>query len=268
MADSMPSELDQLRRENARLIALLKAHGVAWRSSGPAPTEPAPISVHPSAHAPLSPEEKVALFRRLFRGRDNVYALRWQSNSSGRSGYAPACGNEWRPGICEKPRVVCRDCQHRVLLPLTDAAIYGHLAADHTIGLYALVGDDRCHLLAVDFDDQDWRDDARAFLHSCRELTVPAALEALPPDAPRIVRATGRLVGEGFDHPPLDTLLLAMPVSWKGTLQQYAGRLHRQQAGKIQRTDHRLARSRPSCAATHVGAATAGLSGDGVFADF
>jgi len=65
MADSMPSELDQLRRENARLIALLEAHGVAWRSSGPAPTEPAPISVHPSAHAPLSPEEKVALFRRL-----------------------------------------------------------------------------------------------------------------------------------------------------------------------------------------------------------
>jgi superfamily II DNA or RNA helicase len=59
-----------------------------------------------------------------------------------------------------------------------------------------------------------------------------AALEALPPDTPRIVVATGRLVGEGFDHPPLDTLLLAMPVSWRGTLQQYAGRLHRQQAGK------------------------------------
>jgi superfamily II DNA or RNA helicase len=59
-----------------------------------------------------------------------------------------------------------------------------------------------------------------------------AALEALPPGAPRIVLATGRLVGEGFDHPPLDTLLLAMPVSWKGTLQQYAGRLHRQQCGK------------------------------------
>ena len=59
-----------------------------------------------------------------------------------------------------------------------------------------------------------------------------AALEALPPDTPRILVATGRLVGEGFDHPPLDTLLLAMPVSCRGTLQQYAGRLHRQQAGK------------------------------------
>jgi len=57
-------------------------------------------------------------------------------------------------------------------------------------------------------------------------------LEALPPDAPRILLATGKLVGEGFDHPPLDTLILAMPVSWKGTLQQYAGRLHRKHANK------------------------------------
>ncbi|MDO2707788.1 DEAD/DEAH box helicase, partial [Escherichia coli] len=42
-------------------------------------------------------------------------------------------------------------------------------------------------------------------------------LNALPPDSPRILLSTGRLIGEGFDHPPLDTLILAMPVSWKGT---------------------------------------------------
>lgn len=59
-----------------------------------------------------------------------------------------------------------------------------------------------------------------------------AALDALPPGAPRVLLATGKLVGEGFDHPPLDTLVLAMPVSWKGTLQQYAGRLHREHASK------------------------------------
>jgi superfamily II DNA or RNA helicase len=62
-------------------------------------------------------------------------------------------------------------------------------------------------------------------------------LDALPPDSPRILLATGRLVGEGFDHPPLDTLVLAMPVSWKGTLQQYAGRLHREHSTK---TDVRI----------------------------
>ncbi|QPN67272.1 DEAD/DEAH box helicase family protein [Synechococcus sp. CBW1006] len=177
MADSMHPELDQLRRENARLIGLLEAHGIAWRSGGPAPTEPAPISQAAPANGPSSTREKVALFRRLFRGRDDVHALRWQSNSSGRSGYGPACANEWKPGICEKPRVACRDCSHRELLPLSDAAIYGHLAGDHTIGLYPLLENDHCHLLAVDFDEQDWRDDARAFLGSCRQLGVPAALE-------------------------------------------------------------------------------------------
>ena len=177
MADSMHPELDQLRRENARLIGLLEAHGIAWRSSEPPRTEPPPDSAQPVASAPGSAEQKVALFRRLFRGRDDVYALRWQSNSSGRSGYAPACANEWQPSVCEKPRISCRDCQHRELLPLSDAAIYGHLAGDHTIGLYPLLENDHCLLLAVDFDEQDWRDDARAFLRSCRELGVPAALE-------------------------------------------------------------------------------------------
>ena len=181
MADSVSSEMDQLRRENARLIGLLEAHGIAWRSGEPAPTEPAPVGEGDSeaapARGPNSTQEKVALFRRLFRGRDDVYALRWQSSSNGRSGYAPACANEWRPGLCEKPRISCRDCNHRVLLPLSDAAIFGHLAGEHTVGLYPLLENDHCHLLAVDFDEQDWRDDARAFLRSCRQLAVPAALE-------------------------------------------------------------------------------------------
>ena len=70
-----------------------------------------------------------------------------------------------------------------------------------------------------------------------RRATLVAELEALPSDAPRVLLATGKLVGEGFDHPPLDTLLLAMPVSWRGTLQQYAGRLHREHATK---TDVRI----------------------------
>lgn len=70
-----------------------------------------------------------------------------------------------------------------------------------------------------------------------QRASLIAALEALPPDVPRVLLATGKLVGEGFDHPPLDTLVLAMPVSWKGTLQQYAGRLHREHSSK---TDVRI----------------------------
>ena len=64
-----------------------------------------------------------------------------------------------------------------------------------------------------------------------RQTTIDA-LSALPPEAPHLLLATGKLVGEGFDHPPLDTLVLAMPISWKGTLQQYAGRLHREHIDK------------------------------------
>jgi superfamily II DNA or RNA helicase len=65
-----------------------------------------------------------------------------------------------------------------------------------------------------------------------QRATLLQELEALPADAPRVLLSTGKLVGEGFDHAPLDTLVLAMPISWKGTLAQYAGRLHREHASK------------------------------------
>lgn len=121
--------------------------------------------------------EKVALFRRLFRGRTDVYPVRWEGKTSGKSGYAPACANQWRAGVCEKPRINCGDCGNRVLMPLTDAVIYAHLAGDDTVGVYALLADDTYHFLAVDFDEEQWRDDAKAFYQSCAELGVPVALE-------------------------------------------------------------------------------------------
>jgi superfamily II DNA or RNA helicase len=165
-------ELAALRAENARLVALLDAHGIAWRLP-PVAAVP-PVTTESSR---FTTEEKVALFRRLFRGRTNVYPLRWESKVSGKSGYAPACANEWRIGICEKPRIKCGDCAHRVLLPLTDAIIYKHLAGEHTIGVYPLLEDDTCYFLAADFDEAEWRDDARAFVQSCVELGVPVVVE-------------------------------------------------------------------------------------------
>ena len=92
-------------------------------------------------------------------------------------GYAPACANEWRAGVCEKPRIKCSDCGNRLLIPLSDAVIYGHLAGEHTVGVYPLLEDDSCYFLAVDFDEAEWREDARAFMQSCEALGVPAALE-------------------------------------------------------------------------------------------
>ncbi|MCZ8110329.1 MAG: DEAD/DEAH box helicase family protein [Rubrivivax sp.] len=111
------------------------------------------------------------------RGRTDVFPVRWESKTTGKSGYAPACANEWRAGVCEKPRIKCGDCANRLLIPLLDAVIYKHLAGEHTVGVYPLMEDDSCCFLAVDFDEAEWRDDARAFMQSCAELGVPAALE-------------------------------------------------------------------------------------------
>lgn len=69
-------------------------------------------------------------------------------------------------------------------------------------------------------------------MKSKERLAVVQALGALPENAPHIVLASAQLVGEGFDHAPLDTLILTLPISWEGALQQYAGRLHREHVNK------------------------------------
>ena len=164
--------LTVLQAENARLISLLESHGIEWRL----PPQTAPVAHEPELSR-LSTAEKVTLFRRLFRGRTDVYPVRWEGKTSGKSGYAPACANEWRAGVCEKPRIKCGDCSNRLLIPMSDAVIYDHLAGKHVVGVYPLLEDDTCYFLAADFDEADWRDDARAFMQSCEELGVPAALE-------------------------------------------------------------------------------------------
>ncbi|WP_232461932.1 TOTE conflict system archaeo-eukaryotic primase domain-containing protein [Burkholderia ubonensis] len=175
--EELLAELARLHAENVRLTALLPTTVPTPGRSVPAVRrEPSPSGRNTSASI-LSPDQKVQLFRRLFRGRTDVYPLRWESRNSGKSGYAPACANEWRTGICDKPRIRCADCGHRVLLPLEDQVIYAHLAGDHTVGLYPLMLDSTCYLLAVDFDEEGWREDAMAFRQSCEALGVPVSLE-------------------------------------------------------------------------------------------
>ena len=84
----------------------------------------------------MSTDQKITLFRRLFLGRTDVYPVRWESKA-GKTGYAPACANEWRAGVCEKPRIKCADCGHRSLIALTDRTIFDHLAGRHTTGVRA-----------------------------------------------------------------------------------------------------------------------------------
>jgi superfamily II DNA or RNA helicase/very-short-patch-repair endonuclease len=130
-----------------------------------------------------SPQVKIALFRSLFRGRDDVYPRRFESRKTGRSGYAPACANEWVRGVCEKPRIKCAECPNRRFLPVTDDVIRWHLSGSDpegrpfVAGIYPLLQDETCFFLVVDFDKAGWRDDAAAFLDTCRHLNLPAALE-------------------------------------------------------------------------------------------
>ncbi|MBU1664794.1 MAG: DEAD/DEAH box helicase, partial [Gammaproteobacteria bacterium] len=152
-------ELAALQIKNARLITLLETHGIDWRL----PPEPEPTPA-PLETSKFSTSEKLALFRRLFRGREDVYPVRWESKTSGKSGYAPACANEWVAGICGKPRMKCGECSNRVFLPLTVSVIFEHLAGKRTIGVYPLFPDETCHFLVVDFDEAEWREDAQAFV--------------------------------------------------------------------------------------------------------
>lgn len=111
-----------------------------------------------SANSSLNEADKIALFRSLFKGRTDVYPRRFESKKTGKSGYQPACSNEWIPGVCQKPKVKCGDCTHRKLLPVTDEVIRNHLMGrdargyDFTIGIYPLLDDETCWFLAVDFD--------------------------------------------------------------------------------------------------------------------
>ncbi len=169
-------ELRRLREENARLKSLLDQQGIDWREpSAPESSQTSPEDLSAATH--FSTTDKIALFRRLFRGREDVYPQRWESSRKGTSGYAPACGNEWKSGVCHKPRVKCGDCNQRRLLPVTEQVLYDHLAGKQTIGVYPLLSDDSCFFLAADFDEAGWREDAKAFMQTCHELGVPVALE-------------------------------------------------------------------------------------------
>jgi len=120
--------------------------------------------------------QKVEIFRRLFRGRTDVFATRWE-NAQGRSGYAVACHNEWVTGVCNKPKVKCGDCPNRHYKTLDEQVIYDHLAGKHVVGLYPLLPDSTCHFLAVDFDKDEWKDTVLALAHVCRQFDVPYAIE-------------------------------------------------------------------------------------------
>ncbi len=143
------------------------------------PDEQATVSDAPTTGA-LSRSravEKIALFRSLFRGRDDVYPRFWHNVKSGRSGYAPACAEEWGHGGRGMPASKNRERRTRDYLPVTDRVIEDHFRGRHTIGVYPLLGDDTCWFLAADFDGEQWQEDVSAFVETSRAFGLAPAVE-------------------------------------------------------------------------------------------
>lgn len=177
------TKLAALRTENQHLRTRLGMPTVDVPQALPPILEPlAPTVVGDDGELPYADsrsgtEAKIALFRALFAGREDVYATRWVSAKSGRTGWSPAEDN---------PFAKNKNDAERVFWPLTDKAIYNHLsrpepgARETHLGLYPLLADDTCRLLAVDFDGKDgsdWRGDAAAYAAACHDTGIPALVE-------------------------------------------------------------------------------------------
>ena len=140
-------------------------------------------TVHTSIIQNSSAEEKISLFHRLFSGRRDVFPTRWENRKSGRTGYSPACSNEWQQGICAKPKIKCSECPNQSFIPLTEEIIAKHLRGrdergrEFIAGIYPLLSDETCWFIAADFDKETWIEDTRAFMETCRIKGVEAALE-------------------------------------------------------------------------------------------
>lgn len=176
---------ESLRKENAELKSLLCAHGIEYK--------PKPTNVIDSLFSPislpvikLSLDERVALFMSLFKGREDVFARRWFSKTTGKGGYQPVCANEWRRGVCDKKKFKCAECPNRNFAPLTSQDIYRHLEGKDenccdVVGLYAIMPDNNCSFLCTDFDDKSckhgYKDDVLAFAGVCRDWQIPYAIE-------------------------------------------------------------------------------------------
>jgi hypothetical protein len=172
------AECSRLREENARLRRILAEHNILIPPAEP-PMRPfvQPIEASSLDERQERARKRIALFRSLFRGREDVYARRWEY-PDGRSGYSPAAQKDWKAINRSRPEDRKKvDQKTRKYFPLTDSVIESHLLGKETIGVYPLLSDETCWFLAVDFDKKTWQEDSIAFMDTCREVRVPAALE-------------------------------------------------------------------------------------------
>ncbi len=158
------AELDRLRELAAARLTELN------RLRGSRTTAGASSDAWPAA-------SKLRLFRDLFRGREDVFSVRWENHRQGRSGYSPRCANEWQRGVCGKPKVRCGECANQAFLALDGRQLLAHLQGRQVIGIYPLLPDDHCWVLAIDLDGGSWRADVEVLARTCRSLGLHPAIE-------------------------------------------------------------------------------------------
>ena len=173
---SVASALADLERTRDQL----QARTAALRSelAAVSPTASTGPQSLPVPRAPQTPTEKLKLFQSLFRGRPDVFPVRFVSRKTGRAGYAPACSNKWLPELCHlKSGGKCSDCSNQSFTPVSEQLILDHLQGRHVMGVYPLLEDETCWFLAVDFDRSTWQQDVAAFAETCRSTRLPVAIE-------------------------------------------------------------------------------------------
>jgi len=179
-------EIDRLTKENSQLKA---QRGLA-RSELPPNTTSAIIteqnilndeSIERNCFSDVDSTSdnisKIRLFMSLFKGRDDVYAKRWENKSKGTSGYSPVCLNQWQIGVCGKPKISCSKCKHKLYAVLDEDIIEKHLRGDIVVGIYPMLPDETCYFLAMDFDEADWQKDISVLRDVCNKFNIPLVVE-------------------------------------------------------------------------------------------
>lgn len=180
------SQYELLHEENEVLRSLLKSHGIEYETRMKEDMNKPIYSLVSVPTITLSIDERIRLFQSLFKGREDVFARRWFSKTTGKSGYQPVCINEWKQGLCDKKKYRCVICPNRNFAPLTTQDMYRHLEGKDeyccdVVGLYAIMQDNNCAFLCADFDDKNckygYKEDVLAYVGVCREWLIPYAIE-------------------------------------------------------------------------------------------
>ena len=172
---------EELRALKARLVvaeARFSGDEISGNKSESEIIAPQTARVSPPGMSKNADEgEKIRLFMSLFKGRDDVYARRWENKKKGTSGYSPSCLNEWKPGLCVKPKGKCIGCTHKAYVDLDEKVIDDHLRGKIVAGIYPMLLDETCWFLAIDFDDGEWKKDISVLREVCAEFDIPVSIE-------------------------------------------------------------------------------------------